>query len=116
VEGVRRGDLVTIAAGGDYGKPRPAVVVQSNLFSQLSSVMVLRLTSELHDEPAFRVDVVPTPENSLRRPSQVMIDRAITLPRDKIGPVFGCLDETTMAAISRALAVFLDIGLGRNEP
>jgi mRNA interferase MazF len=46
---VRRGDLVTIALTGDYGKPRPALVVQADAFDALTSVTVLRLTSELHD-------------------------------------------------------------------
>jgi mRNA interferase MazF len=109
VEGVRRGDLVTIAVAGDYGKPRPAVVVQADAFRALSSVTVLRLTSELHDWPMFRVAVEPSEANGLRRRSQVMIDRAIALPREKIGAVFGRLDDATMFTVSRALAAFLDL-------
>jgi len=54
---VRRGDLVTIAVADDYGKPRPALVIQSDAFRALGSVTVLRLTSELHDWPTFRVTV-----------------------------------------------------------
>jgi len=110
VEGVRRGDLVTIAVGGDYGKPRPALVVQADAFSALSSVTVLRLTSELHDWPMFRVTVQPSRANGLRKPSQVMIDRAIALPGERIGPVFGRLDDTAMLAVSRALVTFLGLG------
>jgi mRNA interferase MazF len=110
VEGVRRGDLVTIAVGGDYGKPRPALVVQADAFQALSSVTVLRLTSELHDWPTFRVTVQPSVANGLRTPSQIMIDRAIALPRERIGAVFGCLDSATMSAVNRALAAFFDLG------
>lgn len=29
---MRRGDIVTIALQGDYGKPRPALIIQSDLF------------------------------------------------------------------------------------
>jgi mRNA interferase MazF len=80
VEGVRRGDLVTIAVREDYGKPRPALVIQADAFSAPGSVTVLRLTSELHDWPAFRVTVQPSKTSGLRVPSQFMIDRAIALP------------------------------------
>src|SRR5271155_3055014 len=86
---MKRGDLVTIAVSGDYGKPRPALVVQANAFDTLASVTVLRLTSELHDWPTFRVTIAPTPENKLRVSSQVMIDKAVTVPREKIGKPLG---------------------------
>ena len=106
---MRRGDLVTIAVGGDYGKPRPAVVMQSDAFRALGSVTVLRLTSELHEWPAFRVTIQPSPRNGLRKPSQVMIDRAIALPVERIGVVFGRLDDSAMLVVSRALATFLGL-------
>ena len=104
-----RGDLVTIAVRGDYGKPLPAVVVQADAFSALASVTVLRLTSELHDWPAFRVTVHPSDGNGLRKSSQVMIDRVIALPVERVGAVFGRLDDAVMLAVSRALAKFLGL-------
>jgi mRNA interferase MazF len=110
VEGVRRGDLVTIAVGGDYGKPRPALIVQADAFRALGAVTVLRLTSELHEWPTFRVTVQPSAENGLRQHSQVMIDRAVSLPRNKVRAVFGRLDDATMQAVSRALLAFLGLG------
>jgi mRNA interferase MazF len=109
VENVRRGDLVTIAVAGDYGKPRPALVVQADAFDALGSVTVLRITSELHDWPAFRVTVQPSEANGLRKPSQVMIDRAIALPAEKVGAAFGTLENAGMMAVSRALVAFLGL-------
>ena len=38
---VRRGDLVTVALQGDYGKPRPALVIQADQFADLGSVVIL---------------------------------------------------------------------------
>lgn len=46
MEVIQRGDLVVVALSGDYGKPRPALVVQSDDFQALPSVTVLRITSE----------------------------------------------------------------------
>lgn len=109
MESVRRGDLVTIAVTGDYGKPRPALIVQADAFRALGAVTVLRLTSELHDWPTFRVTVQPSPENGLRQPSQVMIDRAVSLPREKVGAVFGRIDDDTMRTVSRTLLPFLGL-------
>jgi len=109
VESVKRGSLVTIAVAGDYGKPRPALIVQADAFRALGSVTVLRLTSELHDWPLFRVTIQPTPENGLQAPSQIMIDKIVTVPREKIGKVFGLLDEAMMLAVNRALVAFLGL-------
>jgi mRNA interferase MazF len=98
---------VTIALPGAYGKPRPALVIQSDFFDAHPSVTVLPLTSELRRLRIVRVAVKPTPENGLRKPSQIMVDKAHTVPRDKIGQNLGRLDEDTMLAVDRALAVFL---------
>jgi mRNA interferase MazF len=106
---MKRGDLVTIAVSGDYGKPRPALVVQADMFAVLPSITVLQLTSEVHDEHLIRIAVQPSAGNGLHKPSQVMIDRAMTVPRTKVGPVFGRLDDAGMLAVSRALGDFLGL-------
>ena len=107
MEGKRRGDLVTIAADGDYGKPRPAVAVQAEAFDALGSVTVPRLTSELHDWPTFRVTVQPSAENGLRRPSQAMIDQSIALPKARPGPVLGCLENSVKVTVNPTPPIFL---------
>lgn len=104
---MRRGDLVTVALQGAYGKPRPALVIQSDLFDEHPSVTLLPVTSELRATPLFRVAVDPSPDNGLHVPSQVMVDKAQSVPRDKVGEVFGHLDAETLLAVNRALAVFL---------
>lgn len=104
-----RGDFVTIAMQGDFGKPRPALVVQANQFSEHSSVTVLLVTSTLVAAPLLRVTVQPNAENGLQRPSQVMVDKAMTVKRDKVGPAFGHIDGNTLVDVDRCLAVFLGI-------
>jgi len=106
---VRRGDLVTIALQGDFGKPRPGLVIQSDLFEEHPSVTVLPVTSELRDGPLFRITVLPDEKNGLKKPSQVMVDKSQTVPRDKVGETFGQLDDDAMLSVNRALAVFLGI-------
>jgi len=87
---MRRGDLVTVAASGDYGKPRPAVIVQTDAFPENhASVVVCQLTSELADAPDFRVTIEPKPENGLRFKSQVMADKPVTVRRERIGQKTG---------------------------
>lgn len=104
---MRRGDLVTVVLQGAYGKPRPALVIQSDLFAQHPSVTILPVTSELRETPLFRVAVTPSIDNGLRKPSQVMVDKTQSVPREKIGEVFGHLDDETLLTVNRALAVFL---------
>jgi mRNA interferase MazF len=107
--GMKRGDIVTIAVSGDYGKPRPALIVQDDAFSALESVTVLRITSFLRTAPLLRIDAPPTPGNGLRSPSQIMIDKAVTVPGDKVGAVIGRLEPETMDKVSDALALFLGL-------
>jgi mRNA interferase MazF len=108
MESLKRGDLVLLALQGDYGKPRPALVVQSDLFNAAHpSVTVLPLTSELRDAALFRIDVAPAPENGLRKPSQVMLDKVSTIAREKVGGRIGRLDEETMVRVNRSLMVWL---------
>ena len=104
---MRRGDLVTVALQDDLGKPRPALVIQSDLFDAHPSMAILPVTSELRDAPLFRILVNPTEQNGLAKPSQVMVDKPQSVERKKVGAVFGRLDDETMLAVNRALAVFL---------
>lgn len=104
---MRRGDLVTIALQGDYGKPRPALIVQSSLFDEHPSVTVLPVMSMLQEAPLFRIPIQPSPNNGLLKLSQVMVDKAQTVPRERIGDTIGRLDNETLLAVNRALIVFL---------
>ncbi|MFT0533814.1 type II toxin-antitoxin system PemK/MazF family toxin [Castellaniella hirudinis] len=104
-----RGALVTIATQGDFGKPRPALVIQADLFAEHTSVTVLPISSTRVSAPLLRIDVDPDAENGLQKPSQVMIDKALTVRRKKIGTAFGHLDTATLVQVERCLAVFLGI-------
>ena len=106
---MKRGDLVTVALQGDYGKPRPALVIQSDQFPGTASVVVLPVTSTLVDAPLLRLTVEPDAGNGLRAPSQIMLDKPMTVKVDKIGPAFGSLDDVVMISVSRFLALFLGL-------
>src|SRR5437868_3134847 len=71
---MKRGDLVVVALQGDYGKPRPALVVQSDLFDEHPSLTIAPVTSTIADAPLFRVTIEPTATNGLRAVSQIMVD------------------------------------------
>jgi len=106
---MRRGDFVTVAMQGDFGKPRPALVVQANLFNEHSTVTVLLVSTTPVDAPLLRMSVQPSAENGLQKPSQVMVDKAMTVKRDKLGPAFGHIDADAMVEVERCLAVFMGI-------
>ena len=105
---MQRGDLVTVSLLGDYGKPRPALVVQSNLLSDLESIVLCPVTSDLRNA-AFRITVEPNPANGLHALSQVMVDKLSTLPCGKISEPFGHLDDDRMKAIDRALLLVVGV-------
>lgn len=106
---MKRGDLVFVALQGDFGKPRPALVIQSDMFSVHGSVVILPVTSALREAPLFRITLHPTPENGLQKPSQIMVDKPSAVLREKVGPVFGRISQRDLVSVERALVVFLGI-------
>ena len=107
---MNRGDIVTIAAPGDYGKPRPAVIVQSDFFNDAhASILVCPFTTDLVDAPLFRIDVTPTDTNGLEHSSQIMADKLITMRREKIGVQIGRLDAETLLRLDRSLMLVLGL-------
>lgn len=106
---MKRGDFVTVAINGDFGKPRPALLIQSNLFSENGTLTVILVTSTLVNAPLLRITVEPNVENGLQKTSQVMIDKIMTVNRDKIGSICGTASEQLMLEVQRSLAVFLGI-------
>jgi len=106
--GLNRGDIAIVIAPGDYGKPRPALVLQSNAFKQTESVVVALITSDQRPESVlFRKAILPTDGNGLRQLSDVMLDKLVSLPRVKVSDAIGHLTNTEMAEISSSLALFL---------
>ena len=106
---MKRGDLVTVALPGDFGKPRPALVIQADAYSAHTSVTVLPITSTRIDAPLLRVTLVPSEVNRLERPSQVMVDKTMTVRRERLGDVIGQATPEELLAVDRCLAVFLGI-------
>ncbi len=107
---MRRGQFVVVATAGDYGEPRPALVVQSDLFDELPSVVICPLTSIPRDDAdQFRLEVDPSKRNGLREASQIAIDKITAIPVAKIGDVIGEADDALLLRVNRALALFLSI-------
>ena len=63
---MRRGDLVTVALQGEQGKPRPALVVQTDHFAGLPAVTVLPLTGTLVEGLVQRERVLVKPAQGRR--------------------------------------------------
>jgi mRNA interferase MazF len=107
---MRRGDVVTVAASGDYGKPRPAIVVMAeSLLEAHPSVILCQLTSTINELADFRVAIEPTVENGLRSRSDIMTDKPITVRKERVGSIIGHLDQTDIQRLNAALAFALGL-------
>ncbi len=106
---MKRGDIVTVAAQGDYGKPRPAVVIQSDWLAATDSVLVALLTSAVFDAPIYRLRIEATPQTGLKVISDVMVEKILAIPREKCGPRIGRLDESKLIALNHMLSVVIGI-------
>jgi mRNA interferase MazF len=106
---LKRGDIVTVSAPGDYGKPRPAIVIQSDRLQYTESVLVSLLTSTIVEASFFRLSLNPTPSNGLKVSSQIMIDKILAIPRDKCGAVIGKIDDKSQSALNNLLSVVIGL-------
>jgi mRNA interferase MazF len=103
-----RGDVVVCVFPRDYGKPRPALVVQSDLFNaEHASVTLCPITSSLRAAPLFRLDMAPTTINGLKKRSQIAVDKLASVKSERIQRVIGHLTADNMRKVDSALRLWL---------
>lgn len=107
---MKRGEIWTLAGGGEFRtKPRPALIIQDDLFEHLISVTVCAFTTDIHDVPHVRILVQPDERNGLQSASSLMVDRVSSVRRSHLGRRIGALDASDMARMETALMVFLGL-------
>jgi mRNA interferase MazF len=109
---MKRGDIYSICAPGEFGKPRPAVIVQTDALNrqQFSSVIICPFTGAITDAPLFRILVEPTPANGLTKKSQIMVDKVLAVPVKRIGEHIGQINDEQILQLNRTLAFVIGIG------
>ena len=105
---MKRSDLITVALSGDYGKPRPAFVIQSDFLPETDSVLVCLLTTTLRAAPLYRLSL-PSRGRRPVEPSQVMVDKIMAVRRNRCGPSIGRIDDPAWLALNRLLAVVVNV-------
>ena len=111
---MRRGDIVTVATNGDYGKPRPAVVIQADALNEtkLQSSIVALITSQIVEAPLLRIDLGNNERTGLKAKSQIMADKLVTIRKKQIGPKIGRLNSAELQRLNRTLAFVVGVGGG----
>jgi mRNA interferase MazF len=106
---VKRGDLVIVTAPGDYGQPRPAVIVQSDELKHVDSVMMALISTHRIDAPLYRLSIAAGAKTGLKNPSDIMVEKVLAIPRRRIGPVIGRLSDGDLLVLNRMLAFALGL-------
>jgi len=107
---VKRGEIWTVAGASDYvGKPRPAVVVQSDAFEGTESITICPFTTRTTHAAYLRLLLEPTELNGLATSSSMMIDKISTVSKSKLGIKIGRLADEDIARLHVALVVFLGL-------
>jgi mRNA interferase MazF len=106
---VRRGELWTAAGSGYAGKPRPVLIVQTDLIDTIDSVTICLLTTDSTQAPLIRIVVDPSEQNGLRQPSRLMVDKLMTTRRGQLRDRVGVLEREHMLELERSLVVFLGL-------
>jgi len=107
---MKRGDVVVCVLAGDYGKPRPAVIVQSDLFNPThASIIVCPVTSHLVNASLFRLDIPADSDSGLVKESQVMVDKMTAIRADRIQSRIGSLNTTQQVEVDKSLKIWLGL-------
>jgi mRNA interferase MazF len=105
---LNRGDVVIASPRGEYGKPRPCVVIQSDLFELTDSLLVCLITSEVREGPDLRLTIAPAASNGLRVPSQVMIEKITAVRRSRCRRI-GTLKSSEIGRLNALLATVIGL-------
>jgi mRNA interferase MazF len=109
---VRRGEIWTVAGGRDYaGKPRPVVIVQDDSVDATDSITICAFTTDETDAPLFRLPVQPDERTGLRATCRLMVDKITTVPKTKVGPRVGRLNDEDSLRLNQAVLVFLGLAV-----
>lgn len=106
---MKRGDIVIVSAPGSYGKPRLAVIVQSDGLKFTGSVLVALVTSDVADAPLFRLTLEPIVKTGLKTTSQIMIDKIMAVPREKCSAAIGKLDKSNLGSMNSMLSIMIGL-------
>ena len=102
--------MVLVSGKGDYGKSRPAVIVQADYLAEhLNSLTVCPMTSDLLKNVSLRVGIEPSLSNGLKIPSEMMVDKMQTFPKTKVFGPIGAINADDMRRLDRALGFFLQL-------
>ena len=110
---MKRGEIWAVSGAGYAGKPRPAVIIQDDLFDATASVAICVFTSNDTDLPLLRIPVSPSDNNGLRSVSRMMVDKITTVNRARLGKRIGRLEDTEMVRLERAILVFFGLARAR---
>ncbi|MCX7123421.1 MAG: type II toxin-antitoxin system PemK/MazF family toxin [Gammaproteobacteria bacterium] len=103
-------DIVICALSGDYGKPRPALIVQNSAFNAAhASIVICPITSHVEKEIVFRPTLLPDAQNGLEKISQIMIDKITTVKKEKLGQKLGVIALHKQEEVLNALRLWLNI-------
>ncbi len=100
---MNQGDIVIAVLSGDYGKPRPTVLVQSHALLDSESLLLCPLTSDVSTAGPFRLEIQATSDNGLQQASVAMTDKITAVPRRRCREVVGRLAEAEVKAIDAGL-------------
>jgi mRNA interferase MazF len=107
---LKRGEIWTGADDGQTAsKPRPVVIIRNEHFEALESVTICGFTSDPTDLPLFRVLIEPSKLNGLQFPSRIMVDKILTMRKNRLGYRIGRLENKDVARLDQAIATFLGL-------
>ena len=106
---MKRGDIVLVASSGEFGKPRPALIIQSDSASPSEYFTYLPITSHLLRVPDVRIPMTPNAQNGLRVSSEIMVDMIQTSSLRKFDQTIGTIDPRTLQLVESSLSLHLGL-------
>lgn len=107
----KRGDLWTLVGGGGEltAKPRPVLVVTSDVFCDFDFVTVLLVTTD-QTQGFTRIPVPANRQSGLTEPSMIQADKIVTVHRHNLKHRCGYVTPTVLAKVREVVSAYLGFG------
>jgi len=107
---INRGEIWSVLWTGLAGKPRPALVIQSERYRLTDTDILALITTSRNEQGELRLPIKADDDNGLLQDSYICLDKLMAIPLTNLGERYGRADDSIMAEIDARLIKVLGIG------
>jgi mRNA interferase MazF len=110
---INRGEIWSVLWTGLAGKPRPALVIQSEKYLLSQTDILALITTADGVQGELRLPIMADENNGLMSDGFICLDKLMAIPIDNLGERFGKVADETMREVDARLIKILGIDISK---